>query len=153
MASDQLAPLTRRGVPTDPNLRILALGTVVNRAGSGALVTTFALFFTRKVGLEPAQVGLALSIGAVVPARCAVRMPGTLDPSAADASVSSQTVTMRCTRGTLPSGSRAGSRAVGPRISRDLVSTTIPLAPRPLADTTRSGPPATASRLVITVNF
>lgn len=94
-----------------------------------------------------------LSIGAVVPARCAVRMPGTLDPSAADASVSSQTVTMRCTRGTLPSGSRAGSRAVGPRISRDLVSTTIPLAPRPLADTTRSGPPATASRLVITVNF
>lgn len=59
-------PLTRRGVPIDANLRVLALGTLVSRAGSGALVTTFALFFTRKVGLEPAQVGLALSIGAVV---------------------------------------------------------------------------------------
>lgn len=59
-------PLTRRGIPIDPNLRVLALGTLVSRAGSGALVTTFALFFTRKVGLEPAQVGLALSLGAVV---------------------------------------------------------------------------------------
>jgi MFS family permease len=60
------APLTRRGVPVDPTLRVLALGTLVNRAGAGAMVTTFALFFTRKVGLEPAQVGLALSVGALV---------------------------------------------------------------------------------------
>ncbi|MFL6061497.1 MAG: MFS transporter [Marmoricola sp.] len=66
MASDQLAPLTRRGIPLDPNLRVLALGTFVNRAGGGALVTTFALYFTRVVGLHAAQVGLALSIGAGV---------------------------------------------------------------------------------------
>lgn len=59
-------PLTRRGVPIEKNLRILALGTLVSRAGSGALVTTFALFFTRHVGLRPSQVGLALSIGAFV---------------------------------------------------------------------------------------
>lgn len=66
MTSDVLAPLTRRGVPIDPTLRTLAIGTFVNRAGSGALVTVFALFFTRKVGLEPSQIGLALSIGAFV---------------------------------------------------------------------------------------
>ena len=64
--SDLVQPLTRRGVPTDPNLRILALGTLVSRGGGGALVTTFALYFTRVVGLQPAQVGLALSIGALV---------------------------------------------------------------------------------------
>jgi MFS family permease len=66
VASDQLAPLTRRGIPLDPDLRVLALGTFVNRAGAGALVTTFALFFTRVVGLHAAQVGVALSIGAAV---------------------------------------------------------------------------------------
>ncbi|MGO4255671.1 MFS transporter [Marmoricola sp. RAF53] len=61
-----MQPLTRHGIPTDPNLRILAVGTLVSRGGSGALVTTFALYFTRIVGLEPAQVGLALSAGALV---------------------------------------------------------------------------------------
>ncbi|MET3962781.1 MFS family permease [Marmoricola sp. OAE513] len=66
MASDSPAPLTRRGVPIDPTLRVLAVGTLVNRAGAGALVTTFALYFTREVGIHPAQVGLALSIGALV---------------------------------------------------------------------------------------
>jgi MFS family permease len=59
-------PLTRRGIPIEQNLRILAIGTVVSRAGSGALMTTFALFFTRHVGLRPSQVGLVLSIGAAV---------------------------------------------------------------------------------------
>jgi MFS family permease len=66
VASDVLAPLTRRGVPIDPTLRTLAAGTFAARAGSGALVTVFALYFTRKVGLEPSQVGVALSIGAFV---------------------------------------------------------------------------------------
>ena len=96
-----------------------------------------------------------LSIGAVVPARCAVGMPGAVDPGAVAAGLSRETVTMRCTRGTLPSGGRAGARAVGPRISRDLILAATPSAsaPRPLAETTRSGPPASAARLVITVNF
>ncbi|MFL6159522.1 MAG: MFS transporter [Marmoricola sp.] len=66
MTSETLQPLTRRGVPIDPTLRVLALGTLVNRAGAGALVTTFALYFTREVGLHPAQVGVALSVGALV---------------------------------------------------------------------------------------
>ena len=56
--------VTRRGLPTDRNLRVLALGTFVNRMGGGATVTTFALYFTRHVGLSPGQVGLALSVAA-----------------------------------------------------------------------------------------
>lgn len=60
------AGLTRRGIPREPALRNLALGTFVNRAGGGATVTTFALYFTRVVGLTAAQVGLALSVAAGV---------------------------------------------------------------------------------------
>jgi MFS family permease len=69
--TSELAPparLTRRGVPVDPTLRVLALGTLVNRASGGAVFTTFALYFTRHVGLEPAQVGIALSVAAAVAA-------------------------------------------------------------------------------------
>lgn len=66
------ARLTRRGVPIDPTLRVLALGTLVNRASGGAVFTTFALYFTRHVGLEPAQVGIALSIAAAVGAMAQV---------------------------------------------------------------------------------
>jgi MFS family permease len=53
------------GVPVDPNLRILGAATLVNTFGNGALVTTFALYFTRVVGLRPTQVALALSAGAL----------------------------------------------------------------------------------------
>ncbi|GAB3775954.1 MFS transporter [Nocardioides ginsengisegetis] len=58
--------LTRRGIPTDPNLRVLALGTFVNRAGTGASTTTFALFFTQKVGLSATDIGLVLSVASVL---------------------------------------------------------------------------------------
>ncbi len=67
-------PLTRRGVPTDSTLRILALGTLVNRASGGAVFTTFALYFTRHVGLSAPQVGFALSIAAV--AGAIAQVPG-----------------------------------------------------------------------------
>jgi hypothetical protein len=67
-------PLTRRGVPIDPTLRVLALGTLVNRASGGAVFATFALYFNRHVGLSPAQVGIALSISAAVAA--IVQVPG-----------------------------------------------------------------------------
>jgi MFS family permease len=65
VTSDIAQPLTKRGVPIDPTLRVLALGTLVNRAGAGALVTTFALFFTREVHFHATQVGAALSVGAL----------------------------------------------------------------------------------------
>jgi len=57
--------LTVRGIPIDPNLRVLSVATLVNTFGNGALVTTFALYFTLEVGLRPTQVGLALSAGAL----------------------------------------------------------------------------------------
>jgi len=60
------ARLTVKGIPVDPNLRVMAVATLVNTFGNGALVTTFALYFTRVVGLRPTQVGLALSAGALV---------------------------------------------------------------------------------------
>ena len=76
MTSDLAMPaaLTRRGIPIDPTLRVLALGTLVNRASGGAVFTTFALYFTRHVGLGATQVGLALSIAAAVGA--VVQVPG-----------------------------------------------------------------------------
>jgi MFS family permease len=57
--------LTVKGIPVDPNLRIMAVATLVNTFGNGALMTTFALYFTRVAGLRPTQVGLALSAGAL----------------------------------------------------------------------------------------
>ena len=63
---DAPGPLTAKGVPIDPNLRIMAAATLVNTFGNGALLSTFALYFTRVVGLRPTQVGLALSAGALV---------------------------------------------------------------------------------------
>ncbi|HEX3003792.1 MAG TPA: MFS transporter, partial [Angustibacter sp.] len=57
--------LTRRGIPRDANLRVLAGATLVNTAGNGAMMTTFALYFTHVVGLAATQVGLALSVAAL----------------------------------------------------------------------------------------
>ncbi|EWT03521.1 hypothetical protein N865_17120 [Intrasporangium oryzae NRRL B-24470] len=59
-------PLTRRGIPIDRDLRILALGSFANRFGAGAVMTTSALYFTRQVGFTATQVALAMSVSAVV---------------------------------------------------------------------------------------
>jgi predicted MFS family arabinose efflux permease len=63
--NDDTQRLTLKGVPVDQNLRIMAVATLVNTFGNGALMTTFALYFTRVVGLRPTQVGVALSAGAL----------------------------------------------------------------------------------------
>ncbi len=47
-------------------LRVLSLATVVNTVGSGLLVTSVVLYFTRFVGLSGAQVGVGLTIAGVV---------------------------------------------------------------------------------------
>lgn len=62
---DTPPPLTVRGIPVDPSLRIMAGATLVNTFGNGALMTTFALYFTQVVGLRPTQVALAFSAGAL----------------------------------------------------------------------------------------
>jgi hypothetical protein len=67
------APLTVKGVPTDPHLRVMALATLVNTLGNGALTTTFALYFTHVVGLRATQVGLALSVAAWSACSCRCR--------------------------------------------------------------------------------
>src|SRR4051794_1805210 len=64
--------LTRRGVPTDPTLRVLAVATLVNTMGNGALLTTSALYFTHVIGLAPTQVGAALAVAAAVALFCQV---------------------------------------------------------------------------------
>ncbi len=60
------APLTRRGIPRERDLRVLALGSFANRFGAGAVMTTSALYFTRQVGFSAAEVALALSVAAIV---------------------------------------------------------------------------------------
>jgi MFS family permease len=64
--SESSRALTRRGIPIDPDLRVLALGSFANRFGAGAVMTTSALFFTRKVGFSATQVALAMSVAAIV---------------------------------------------------------------------------------------
>ena len=59
-------PLTRRGIPVERDLRVLALGSFANRFGAGAVMTTSALYFTRQVGFSAAEVALALSVAAIV---------------------------------------------------------------------------------------
>jgi MFS family permease len=66
VTSTTTAPLTVRGVPTDRDLRILALGSFANRFGAGAVLTTSALYFTRQVGFSATEVALAMSVSAVV---------------------------------------------------------------------------------------
>jgi hypothetical protein len=111
---------------------------MAGRAGRvGLAITLLGLVLPLPAWAGSAQATLAVAV--VVPARCAVR------------------VAMRCTKGSLPSPSGpSGPSAVGPRITRDLVTTATPStgSPRPLSET---GPLAEAEaagpRLVVTVNF
>ena len=64
--TDGSQALTRRGIPVDEDLRVLALGSFANRFGAGAVMTTSALFFTRKVGFSATEVALAMSMAAIV---------------------------------------------------------------------------------------
>lgn len=66
MSTQAHEPLTRRGIPIDPDLRVLALGQFANRFGAGAVMTTSALYFTRHQGFTAGQVAAALSIAGIV---------------------------------------------------------------------------------------
>lgn len=56
--------LTRRGIPLDPQLRVLAIGAFATRFGSGAVMTTSAIYFTRHLGFSVSEVALAVSVAA-----------------------------------------------------------------------------------------
>ena len=61
------AQLTRRGIPVERDLRVLALGSFANRFGAGAVMTTSALYFTRQVGFTAAErIALATSSGSII---------------------------------------------------------------------------------------
>jgi hypothetical protein len=128
---------------------------MAGRAGRvGLAITLLGLVLPLPAWAGSAQATLAVAV--VVPARCAVRVAGALAASDGVAGTR-EAVAMRCTKGSLPSPSGpSGPSAVGPRITRDLVTTATPStgSPRPLSET---GPLAEAEaagpRLVVTVNF
>jgi hypothetical protein len=101
----------------------------------------------------------ALSVGVVVPARCAVRMPGTVAPADLPAAGPREAVAMRCTKGALPSGPGGvmAPGAVGPQITRSFIlpaAGTPVTAPRPLSETSPTAvAETTGPRMVITINF
>jgi sugar phosphate permease len=53
-------------IPERGALRTLAAATLVNTFGTGMMFTTSALYFTRIVGLSPAQVGVGLTCAGLV---------------------------------------------------------------------------------------
>lgn len=55
--------MTSRIIPPAGPARTLALAQFTNSVGDGAFYVTSALFFTRVVGLSPAQIGLGLTLG------------------------------------------------------------------------------------------
>ena len=57
-----LRSAARRLLPTQPEVRALALADLVGSIGWGAFVAGSAVFFTRSVGLSAAQVGIGLSV-------------------------------------------------------------------------------------------
>jgi hypothetical protein len=126
---------------------------MAGRAGrAGLAITLLGLMLPLPAWAGSAQA--ALTVAVVVPARCAVRVVGSL--AASDGS--RDAVAMRCTKGSLPSATGPSSpSAVGPRITRDLVMTTATPAtgsPRPLSETGQlAGTEAAGPRLVVTVNF
>lgn len=66
MSSKNSERLTVRGIPVDPDLRVLALGQFANRFGAGAVMTTSALYFTRHQGFTAGEVAAALSFAGIV---------------------------------------------------------------------------------------
>ena len=52
--------------PQNTNERVLALGSLINTMGNGLFSVTSALYFTRIVGLSPAQIGFAFSVSAAL---------------------------------------------------------------------------------------
>lgn len=117
---------------------------------NGALLAALAM---------PAWAGSAqapLAVSVVVPARCAVRMPGTVAPADLPAAGAREAVAMRCTKGVLPasSGSAIAPGAIGPQITRTLLPATSVAAPQPLSETSTLAVAETSGpRMVITVNF
>jgi len=117
---------------------------------SGALLAALAIPAWAGSGQAP------LAVSVVVPARCAVRMPGTVAPADLLAAGAREAVAMRCTKGALlsTSGSALAPGAIGPQITRTLLPATSVAAPQPLSEASPLAVAETSGpRMVITVNF
>ncbi|MBU6348256.1 MAG: MFS transporter [Actinomycetales bacterium] len=60
--ASKLTALRNRYYPEDPKIRTIALALLINTFGNGLFGTLEVIYFTRVVGLTPAQIGLGLSI-------------------------------------------------------------------------------------------
>lgn len=66
VAAPRTEPLTRRGIPTNPTLRVLAALAAADRVGSGALMAILAIYVTRVQHFTAHDVAFAFSCAAVV---------------------------------------------------------------------------------------
>lgn len=124
------------------------MGKVAGRIAGMVAGTLLALPALAWAGSSQAS----LTVSAVVPARCALRVL----PSADLGAGARDSVVMRCTKGALPTSDAAASRAsaVEPRITSDLVFTATPgVAPAPRPVPQQGQADGGSSRLVVTVNF
>jgi hypothetical protein len=125
----------------------------IRRIGVGAMLLGCALPLPAWAGSAQA----ALTVAVVVPARCAIRVPGSMTAQDGLAGGARETIAMRCTKGSLPGATgQAGGSVAGPRISRDVVTA----APVPIASASRQAEAgattvteAAGPRMVVTVNF
>ena len=120
--------------------------TLVSRVAGSALVVACLGSAIPAVALAGStQATLAVSV--TVPARCALRVAAAVPAASRD----EQTVAMKCTRGTLPPTDASTVRrasAVEPRISREVILTSVPTPAAVPSPRTEQG-----STLVVTVNF
>ena len=59
-------------IPSEHNERMIAFGTLINTFGNGLFYTVSAIYFTRVIGLSAQEVGIGLSIAALVGMSAAV---------------------------------------------------------------------------------
>jgi len=127
---------------------------VKRRAGWVALLITL-LSLALPVSAWAGSSQAILAVGAVVSARCAVRVPSSMTTAAVPGMAVLEPVAMRCTKGALPSTAAgvSSSTAVAPKITRDLVAEAVVSAPYPLSETGALTTETPGNHLVITVNF
>jgi len=125
-----------------------------HRAGWVALLITL-LSLTLPVSAQAGSSQATLAVGAVVSARCAVRVPSSMTAAAVPGMAVLEPVAMRCTKGALPSTAVGASSptAVAPKITRDLVAEAVVSTPYPLSETGAATTETPGNHLVITVNF
>jgi hypothetical protein len=129
---------------------------MLGRAGRIAMLSG-ALLAAISVPAWAGSTQAALAVGVVVPARCAVRTPGTVASADLPPAGAREAVAMRCTKGALPAGPGGvmAPGAVGPQITRSFLPASSPAAaPRPLSEISPIAVAETSGpRMVITVNF